>query len=161
MEKKMHKIKKISTAAIATLVLMSCAEVTKKNQQIQSEQKKTVQEMPPVEAPQDIVMRAASIFQGSPDLSDEQKNQLRDIYTGVYDESMAIRSEIGENKTLLYMTLVKKDYKSSEINKLTKKIVALDKKRLDIMFKALKDVQKIVGRGAAKEGLYKQLGSLE
>jgi|GEM_PF-6770645 len=33
------------------------------------------------------------------------------------------------------------------------------KSRLDIMFRALKDVQKIVGRGADKENIYKQIGS--
>ena len=157
----MSKLKSFVTLVVATLTLISCENVAKKNQQEQLEQQKMVRDMPTVETPEDIVMQAASIFEGSPDLSDEQKNQLHDIYTGVYDESMAIRREIGDNKTLLYMTLVKKDYKSSEINKLTKKIVALDKKRLNIMFKALKDVQKIVGRGAAKESLYKQLGSIE
>lgn len=157
----MRKFKHIFAVLVATSTLIGCADAAKKNEQAQSEQQKMVREMPAVETPQDIVMRAASIFEGSPDLSDEQKSQLHEIYTGVYDESMAIRREIGDNKTLLYMTLVKKDYKSSEVNKLTKKIVSLDKKRLDIMFKALKDVQKIVGRGAAKESLYKQLGSIE
>ena len=122
-------------------------------------QAQNIKAQPLADTPEDIALRAAEIFSGSPNLTTEQKDKIHTIYTNVYDESMSIRREIGQSKSLLYETLVKPDYKSTEINSLKKRIVGLDKKRLDIMYKALDDVQKIIAQGATdKERMYKQLG---
>lgn len=116
---------------------------------------------PVAESPQQIAIYAASIFANAPNLTDEQKKQLNLLYTDVYEKAMTIRSDIGKYKTQLYMTLVRADYKSSEISMLRRKIVALDQQRLDIMFQAVKDMQKIVGRGADKESIYKHLSEYD
>lgn len=114
-----------------------------------------VKEQEPADTPQQIAMRAAEAFTGSPELTAEQKMKLHAIYTRVYAESMQIRRDIGQSKSLLFMTVAKSGYKSSEVSKLKKKIVDLDQKRLKIMFQALDDVQKIVGKGVEKEQIYK------
>ena len=159
------KIKYLSRAIILTIFMtfQSCSTTTTtstatKEEQTQAEQ---IKKQVPADTPQEIAQRAASIFANAPDLTEQQKNKLNEIYTNVYDEAMLIRRDIGQTKSLMYMTLVKSDFRSTEIDSLKKKIVALDKKRLDLMFKALEDVQKIVGRGIDKENTYKQLGSFE
>ena len=140
---------------LAAFSTMRCSTY-KMSEEVQAQ---NIKAQPVADSPEEIARRAAEIFSKSPNLNDDQKKKIHAIYTNVYDESVAIRREIGQSKSLLYETLVTPDYKSSEVASLKKKIVALDKKRLDIMFKALKDVQKIVGRGADKENIYRQLSS--
>lgn len=140
---------------VAALSTMRCSTY-RMNEEVQAQ---NIKAQPLADTPEDITMRAAEIFSGSPNLTSEQKDKIHTIYTNVYDESMTIRREIGQSKSLLYETLVKPDYKSTEINSLKRRIVGLDKKRLDIMYKALDDVQKIIAQGATdKERMYKQLG---
>ena len=150
-------IKTTIISLLSILCLASCSSY-RVNEEAQA---KEVKAELPADTPQQMAMRAAEIFSNAPNLSDEQKKQLHTIYTNVYEEAMTIRREIGQNKSWLNKTLVKSDYKSSEVNTLKNKIVALDKKRLNIMFKALKDVQKIVGQGPDKENIYKHLSNYE
>lgn len=144
------------TLSVFAMILVSsgCAnhppvEETKQGQQ--------AEEQMVAQKPQAAAVNVAAIFANAPDLTDEQKQKLQAIHANVYEEAMAIRGEINENRSLLYNTLVMSDYSSAEVNNLKKKIVSLDKKRLDVMFKALKDVQKIVGRGKDKVNIYGQL----
>lgn len=153
----MKNIKLTFVTILIALSTMRCSTY-RMSEEVQAQ---NIKAQPVADTPEEIAMRASEIFSKSPNLSDEQKEKIHAIYTNVYNESMTIRREIGQSKSLLYETLVKPDYKSSEINSLKKKIVALDKKRLDIMFVALKDVQKIVGRGVDKENIYRQLSEYD
>lgn len=148
-------MKNLIISCSVLFMLTSCSSQFAREEEKQAEQAMAQE---PADTPEDIAMRAASIFENAPNLSLEQKSEISKIYNKVYDDSMGIRRDIGQYKSLLYMTLVKENYKSTEVDRITKKIVALDKQRLDIMFKALKDVQKIIGHGADKEKIYKQLG---
>ena len=151
----MKKLTITFISLVAALSTMRCSTY-RMSEEVQAQ---NIKAQPLADTPEDIALRAAEIFSGSPNLTTEQKDKIHTIYTNVYDESMSIRREIGQSKSLLYETLVKPDYKSTEINSLKKRIVGLDKKRLDIMYKALDDVQKIIAQGATdKERMYKQLG---
>ena len=134
------------------LALSSCTtepkpEIAAMNKQIKAQV--------PADAPEQIMSRAAMAFSNAEGLTAEQKIKLSSIYTRVYTESMRIRREIGQSKSLLFSTLAKVDYKDSEIKNLKKRIVTLDQQRLNLMFGALDDVQKIVGRGIEAEKIYK------
>lgn len=120
-----------------------------------------VQSEPPANSPEEIRNRAASVFADAPGLTNDQKQKLETIYQRTYAEAMAIRAEIGQSKSLLFKTVSKSDYKSNEVDRLKKRIVELDQKRLNIMFKALADVQAIVGYGADKEEIYERLRDYE
>lgn len=116
----------------------------------------------PVNNPQQMLERAAVTFSEIDGISNEDKSKLSEIYTRTYLDSMSIRKQIGQSKSLLFKTLAKKDYKDSDIKALKNKIVELDQKRLAIMFKALDDVQKIVGKGTpASEKIYEHLERYE
>jgi len=152
------KTSKIYTLIICTLLLNSCSS-SQKEKDAELSMKVKMQE--PADTPDQIMHRAAAAFSNAEGLTAQQKWMLADIYTSVYTQSMQIRRDMGQSKSLLFMTLAKKDYKKSEISELKKKIVALDAKRLEIMFKALDDVQRIVGKGIEAEKIYKHFQDYE
>lgn len=110
---------------------------------------------PPANSPEEIADRGAFDFVSAPGLSSEQKQKIMVIYSRTYQEAMAIRSEIGKAKSLLFKTVATKAFASGDVERLKARIVELDKKRLDVMFKALEDVQKVIGTGKDKEEIYK------
>ncbi|MBY0555446.1 hypothetical protein K2P97_13015 [bacterium] len=143
---------------ISSLTLAACSSTKKEREQELALQVK-MQE--PADTPDQIMHRAAIAFSNADGLTAQQKWMLSDIYSRVYTESMRIRREMGQSKSLLFMTLAKVDYKSSEIDALKKKIVELDQKRLKLMFDALDDVQRIVGKGIEAEKIYKHFQDYE
>lgn len=116
---------------------------------------------PTANSPEEIALRAGKVFASAPGLTPEQRMKLSDIYTKVYLEALSIRTEIGQSKSLLFKLVASKEYKSKEVEMLKKKIVALDQRRLDIMFKALADVQHVVGYGVEKEEMYRHFQDYE
>lgn len=150
----LKKITAFTILACITLIISGCSTPEKKEETVLNEKIKAQE---PADTPQHIAVRAAEAFSGAPGLSAEQKMKLHAIYTRVYSESMQIRRDIGQSKSLLFMTLANSDYKSADITRLKKKIVDLDQKRLTLMFDALQDVQKIVGKGIEAEKIYKHL----
>lgn len=142
---------------LSALILTACA--TTKKEEAELALKIKMQE--PANTPDQIVHRAAVAFSNADGLTAQQKWMLSDIYSRVYTESMRIRHEMGQSKSLLFMTLAKVDYKSSEIDAIKKKIVELDQKRLKLMFDALDDVQRIVGKGIEAEKIYKHFEDYE
>lgn len=139
----------LSLMALAFIGCASQPKATPVDEKVKAER--------PADNPEQIVSRAAETFASAPGLNLEQKQKLATIYTKVYAESMAIRTEIGQSKSLLFKMLATQNFKSSELNQLKNKITALDQKRLNIMFTALDDVQKVVGYGPEKEEIYRRL----
>lgn len=103
----------------------------------------------------EIANRGAHAFLTSPSLTAEQKEKLLAIHGRVYEEVTAINTDLGKTKSLLFKTVSAADYDSKELRDLRERIVRLDRKRLDVMFKALEDVQEIVGYGKGTEDFYK------
>lgn len=151
---------KIQTYLIiaSILSLTACSSAKKVNDAELATQAK-LQE--PADTPDQIMHRAAMAFSNAEGLTAQQKWLLSDIYARVYTESMNIRREMGQNKSLLFMTLAKVDYKKSDITALKNKIIELDQKRLKIMFNALDEVQRIVGHGIEAEKIYKHFQDYE
>ncbi|MGZ3743959.1 MAG: hypothetical protein ACXWRE_09585 [Pseudobdellovibrionaceae bacterium] len=141
---------------LSSLLMAACSSAPKP-----TELEKQVKAQPPADTPEQIAQRAAEAFSNAPGLSAEQKQKLLAIYAKTYAEAMGIRTEIGQNKSLLFKLIASTNYKSGDVNQLKKKIIALDQKRLAVMFQALEDVQKVVGYGADKEEIYKHLRDFE
>ena len=140
------------------LSLSSCVSATKNESTAMEIQMKA---QAPADSPDQIMARAALAFSNAEGLTAEQKLKLNAIYTRVYIESMRIRREIGQGKSLLFMTLAKVNYKDSDIKNIKTKIVGLDQERLNLMFGALDDVQSVVGRGVQAEKIYKHFQDYE
>lgn len=140
------------------LLLLGCSNSpTKPN----SELEKKINAEAPANTADEIAQRGAHAFINAPGITDEQKQKLLDVFIRTYDGAMAIRADIGKSKSLMFKLVSSKDMKSKEVEDLRKHIVALDQKRLDMMFKALADVQAIVGTGKEKEEIYKHFYDFE
>lgn len=143
-------MKLLLVTLLSALALAGCTTT-----QTERQEQREIKAQAPADTPEEIAGRASKAFSDAPGLTEEQKAKLNTIYTQVYTESMQIRREMGQAKSLLFMTLAKPDYRASQITSLKNKIVKLDKQRLQIMFDALDDVQAVVGNGAEKENIYR------
>lgn len=151
-------ISKQMTVAIIFLSMLGCNSATKKQQ---AEIDQEVKEQPMANSPEKIAERASEVFTKAPGLTEPQRQKLMMVYLRTYTDAMNIRTEIGQSKALLFKKAADVNYKSNEIEILKKKIVDLDQKRLNIMFKALSEVQEIVGYGKDKEQIYKHFYDYE
>ena len=155
-------------AAIAlTLASSSCTSNASRNQKTK-EETIAVQRLdskiaaePPASSADDIGDRAAEAFSQADGLTTSQKIRLLKIYRQTYEEAVQIQSEIGKSKSLLFSLVSSSKYDSKDIERIKNKVVALDQKRLKIMFKALADVQAVVGYGDDKQDLYKHFFDFE
>jgi hypothetical protein len=132
-----------------------------KSTKSESDLDRTVKHENEANTPEEIAQRAAEVFASAPGLSSEQKLKLLGIYSRTYKESMSIRSEIGKSKSLLFKLVASVKYNSKDVEQLKKKVVDLDQRRLNVMFKALEDVQGVVGYGAGKQELYEHFRHYE
>lgn len=139
---------------IATfLTIAGCAskskEATDLDQRIKSER--------PADTPEEIAQRAADVFSSAPGMTTEQRTKLNALYLRTYADSRQIRQEIGQMKSLLFKEAATKKFKSKDINELTSRIIDADQRRLNLMFRALEEMQTIVGTGEDKKELYEYL----
>ena len=145
-----------SLVAIVLVLQLGCA-----SSELEREQRAQIRAQQPADSPQQIMERAALAFSNAPGLTPEQKIKLGAIYSQVYTEATTIRREMGQAKSLLFMKLANTNYKNKEILSLKNRIIRLDQRRLDLMFKALEDVQDVVGRGEDAERIYKHFEDYE
>jgi hypothetical protein len=144
-----------------SLMVVACSSSPTEEQVAEKAVTEKAAQEPVAQSPQQILERAAEQFSSAPGLTAEQKTKLAEVYSRVYIESMGLRREMGQNKSLLFTTLSKPNYKPSEIKVLKSKIVQLDQKRLNLMFEALDDVEKIVGKGNKVPEVYKHFERFE
>lgn len=85
-------------------------------------------------------------FMNAPGLTDAQKIKLSEIMKATFGEAQKIKLEIANQKVDLFEVITNPAAQDSEVTKIKRKIVELDKKRLDLMFKSLDAVQKVVGK---------------
>ncbi len=147
------------TAAFMAVGMMACSSSPKTENPTTLEQQVAAE--PKADTPEQIAQRASEAFGNAPGLSVDQKKKLMEIYANTYTNSMAIRTEIGQSKSLLFKMLGSAGYQSNDVTVLKKKITSLDEKRLALMFQALEDVQKVVGVGEGKEEIYRHLRDFE
>lgn len=149
----------IRTLAIVSslLLLGGCASTQKVDPVLE---KKIEAQVAP-ENPSQMMYQAAVAFSNAPGLTEPQKAKLTEIYNRVFTESSQIRTDIGKTKSLLFLTLANPNYKPTEVKEMKNRIVALDQKRMTIMFKALDQVQEIVGHGAGTDKIYRHFEDYE
>lgn len=152
---KKFSLKNVSIGFYVIGTLAFVAQVGCATSDLDREQRAQIKAQQPADSPEQIMERASLAFSNAPGLTPDQKAKLSGVYSRVYVESSAIRRELGQAKSLLFMTIAKIDYTDREVVNLKNRIVKLDQRRLNIMFKALEDVQKIVGRGVEAEKIFK------
>jgi outer membrane murein-binding lipoprotein Lpp len=148
--------KKVIILVLSSLVIGGCSSETKKTDLDQQ-----VKAQPVAATPEQIAQQAAETFSSAPGLTPEQKQKLMVIYSKTYGEAIAIRSEIGQSKSLLFKKIASAHYKSAEVSQLKKQITKLDEKRLGLMFRSLEEIQAVVGYGTDKDEIYKHMRDFE
>jgi hypothetical protein len=143
--------------SVSLLMGTACATPSADHRKLDAD----VRAEPTANTPDAIAERGAHAFIDAPGLSDGQKEKLLGVFNQTYASAMTIRKDIGQSKSLLFKLVASKDFKSKEVEDLKKRIVDLDQKRIKIMFKALADVQAIVGTGDDKEEIYKHFYDFE
>lgn len=108
-----------------------------------------------------IARRAAEDFIGMKGITPDQRAKLMTIYIATYDEALKIQKEISTEKVKLFDLISSTAYTSLAVDKLKQKIVDLDQLRLIVMFKALADVQNVIGYGKEKAPIYKHFYDYE
>lgn len=127
--------------AVAGIGLVGCGS-TPTEQKVEKE----VQATPAPKQAGDLASEGHQAFLNAPNLTEAQKIKLSEVMKTTYAEAIKIKEEIGKSKLVLFKTITSPDYKQKEVDVIKKKITKLDQKRLEIMFKSLDDVQKIIGR---------------
>lgn len=154
--KKSTQVLFLSTAFVA---ISACA--TKETQQAEKNVEKSIQTEAPATQKGELATRGAVTFMNAPGLTDAQKSKLMDIHAKTYTESQKIGNELTQAKSALFKTLVSPKSTKKEIYILKRKIVDLDKKRLETMFKAIEEVEKVFGKNEQTESVYKEFYHLE
>lgn len=77
-------------------------------------------------------------------LSDDDKKQLTSLVSKVMMDLSKTRSDIAKLKKILFANLVSGDNRSDENLLIKRRIIDLDKRRLDRMFSALDEAEKII-----------------
>jgi hypothetical protein len=147
---------------MGVLTLASCAakEARPEVEQPSASQQKMASSPGP-DGTNAIASRAAEDFIGMKGITSEQRAKLVNIYLNTYDQALKIQKDISASKFQLFDLISASSYSSATVDRLKQKIVDLDQKRLIIMFKALDDVQSVVGYGKDKEPIYKHFYDYE
>jgi len=85
-------------------------------------------------------------FLKAPGLTNDQRQKLEEVLTRTMSEAGKIKMEIASQKVDFFSALVDGKNDNKKINQIKKKIVQLDTQRLNVMFKSLDEVQKIIGK---------------
>ena len=143
---------------LAAISISGCASTGAKSESCEDQKNK---QQAQTKAPGEIASMAAKAFADAPGLTEDQKQKLLLVYSRTYSQAINIRTQITQSKSLLFKLVVTNAFNSPEVDGLKKKIVDLDQDRLNVMFKALADVQKIVGSSENREEIFRHFQDYE
>ncbi len=78
-------------------------------------------------------------------LSEVQKEKFRDLHTRMMMQTTQNREQTSKLKGVLFETLAQPNFDENKVNEIKKRLVKLNKQRMDLMFNALDEVKEIVG----------------
>lgn len=83
-------------------------------------------------------------IENAPGLSQEQKSQIRQLFSDVSAESASIRAEMGKLKGVLFKEMLRPNSKMSEMRELRKRLLAVNNRKMVLMLEAMGKVERIV-----------------
>lgn len=104
----------------------------------------------------------AQNIQNDPDLSANQKTKLLDLQKATTEKMRQLHIDSLKLKSVLSKSLFGPDYNERDIQILKRRIVKNDNKKLDVMFEALDEAKKILGKNGRDHAyLMNQLLSID
>lgn len=137
-------LKKLSLALLIAAVA-GCTSAPKE-ETVEQKVDKQIQAEKPLNKPGDIAQKGHEAFLNAPGLTEAQKIKLNEIVSKTYADAILFKTELGKTKGALFEAMVSPTASPKEVNLLKKKVIDLDKKRLDLMLTAMDEVQKVIGR---------------
>jgi hypothetical protein len=116
-----------------------------KSVQRQKEIQTEVQVQPVREMHGGVAAKGIEAILTSKTLTDDQKKKLLEVHEKMSKEIFEIQDETSQLKGVLFETLTTKPYDRPKVKALRKKLVVLNDKKMDKMFRALDKVQVILG----------------
>ncbi len=105
-----------------------------------------------------LAAKGYEIIQNAPNLNADQKQKLLDLQKKMSGKMAALRKEESKLKSILFRSIVDAKYDAQEVDRLQSRLVSLDKKKMNMMFSALKETKKILGRTMPEdEKLYRMV----
>ncbi|GIL18160.1 MAG: hypothetical protein BroJett040_19110 [Oligoflexia bacterium] len=132
--------------ALSACALMASCSSTQKEESVEQKVEKQIQAEKPLNKPGDIAQKGHEAFLNAPGLTEAQKIKLNEVVSKTYADAIVMKTELGKTKGALFEAMVSPVATQKEINILKKKVIDLDKKRLDLMLKSMDEAQKIIGR---------------
>ena len=146
----MRTFQKTALLTISVLAFAGCASSkTKAQLAAETQQQPVLQNSEQVEAAvkQELL----------PGLTADQQARVLHIQEKVKAENAKIRTEMGQTQSLLIKKLSQPNSKLSDIDYLKKRMSTLSKERLNVMFTAIDETEKVLGRYPQKETVYQKL----
>lgn len=139
---------------LAVGVLVGCASEDKSTK-TELDQKVAMQ--PAISEQGGVASAAHKAFMNAPGITEAQKIKLSEMLTSTFVEAAKIKMEFGKTKGALFEALVSPSSTKKEVDAFKKRLVDLDKKRLDIMIKSLEDTEKIIGKNQQTAEYFKRI----
>ena len=112
---------------------------------------KVAQEPPQIKRA-DLIAEGENLIDKSPDLSEDQKNKLRDLWAKSRKQSDDLIKSSLQLRAVLVKDIVATPYNDREVNVVKQKIAKVEQDRLSVFFKGVRETNRILGRwGSASE----------
>lgn len=145
----MNKLPTILMSILLASVTIGCARQNVTEKSIDAEIKEVN-----LEKNQTMADTARDFILKSEKLSVEQKNKLIELQEKVTDKNIKIKEEIEKAKFLMVQTVLEPKMNAREYSILKKKIVNLEKERMENSFKAIKEARNIINPKSVEDKDY-------
>ena len=103
----------------------------------------------PMGAP--LAAKGYDIIQSAPNLSAEQKQKLLGLHQKMAGDMTSLREEESKLKSVLFRSIIEPKFNNKEVERIKSRLISLDQKKMNMMFSALKETKKILGRAAIED----------
>ena len=127
-------------AVLATVGLMGCAQT-----QVEKDLDREATAEPARRMHGGVATKGYEAIENSRSLSPEQKQQLKELHGQMIAKTFTIQEDTAKLKGVLFNTLTKSPYDEQKVETIKKRLVALNEQKMQNMFSALSQAQKILG----------------
>jgi len=137
---------KLSTLILSLLLL----SFTSCSSSVKNEVEEDRYNLSPMISKDEMIDRISLALNKIEGITDNQREEIRDIHAQVMTDSWEINQGIRSNKVLLFKYLSKSQVDEKKVRYVKKAIIKLYKKKLDLMLKSFDKVRKAMGKDSAK-----------
>lgn len=136
------------------LVASACTKAEKYDE---TELTKEVSEQPARAMHGQMAEKGVQAILESESLTVDEKDQILKIYGGVAEKTFVIQDETSQLLGVLFETMTKRPYNAKKIEGLKERLVALNTKKMNVMFQGMDEVRKVVDKSAFPDKIYPEI----